>query len=333
MNGPPLAWSNHGRRSRDGAGGAAAGPARSASSPTRPNADSTQPSPRDSRACGARLSLGSNCLELRTGLGGPTSLGRAGPAAAPSASLFIWASAAGDGVDILDARRQPALAPRPSTVLGAEDLAGPAHAVNLTRILMMQRDGHHRALGFDAAIEPRPRLPEVLAAVERAILTARGGAEACVEHARILRRYPHIPRIGERREAPDFHVPPDRAAIAAAEESHSDGEEDGARRRRAETHGMAVQHALGIGIALDPALEMRPLGQRDQGGTHVLPRLAAVEAAEHAADLERGVELLRMCRIGGKPHHAAGEAHLDAVRSPRSEEHTSELQSLAYLVC
>src|SRR5262245_41731376 len=125
--------------------------------------------------------------------------------ASPNSSTYgvplTAASAAGEGVDVLHAVGQPSLVPRPAAVLGAEDLAAAAHAVHLIRIARMQGQGHHGALGLDAAVEARPRLAEVVAAIEGAVLAAGGRAQTRVEHARILRRHADVAGVGERREA------------------------------------------------------------------------------------------------------------------------------------
>ena len=74
-----------------------------------------------------------------------------------------------------------------------------------------------------------------------------------------------------------------------------------------------VQHALGLRVAHDAALEVRQLGQLHEVGAAVGPRLAAVVAPHDAADLHRRVERLRPRGIGGHAHHAAGERHLHAL--------------------
>src|SRR5438876_7728439 len=115
-------------------------------------------------------------------------------------------SGAGERIDVLHALGQAMLAPRAAAVLGAEDLAGAAHAVDALGVGRVQRDGHHGRLRLDAVVEALPRLAHVVAAVERAVLAARGGTEARVHHARILRTHADVAAVGERREAPHLHV-------------------------------------------------------------------------------------------------------------------------------
>src|SRR5262245_60829235 len=97
------------------------------------------------------------------------------------------------------------LAPRASAVLRAEDLARAADAVDAVGVGRMQRDGHHGRLGLDAVIETLPRLAYIVAAIERAVLAARGRTETRVHHARILWAHADVSAIGERREASHLH--------------------------------------------------------------------------------------------------------------------------------
>src|SRR5216117_2494531 len=87
-------------------------------------------------------------------------------------------SGAGERIDVLHALGRGILAPRAAAVLGAEDLAGAAHTVDALGVGRVQRDGHHGRLRLDAVVEALPRLAHVVAAVERAVLAARGGTEA-----------------------------------------------------------------------------------------------------------------------------------------------------------
>src|SRR2546428_7764690 len=126
-------------------------------------------------------------------------------------------SGAGERIDVLHALGQAILAPRAAAVLGAEDLAGAAHAVDALGVGRVQRDGHHGRLRLDAVVEALPRLAHVVAAVERAVLAARGGTEARVHHARIFGTHAEVAAVGERREAPHLHVLPVCAAVGGLE--------------------------------------------------------------------------------------------------------------------
>ncbi len=95
---------------------------------------------------------------------------------------------------------------------------------------------------------------------------------------------------------------------------------DGAGAGGADTQGVAVHHALDFRIALETALEVRPLRQLDEVPAAVLPRLAAVEAAHDAADLQRDVDFIRVGWIEGNAHHAAGKLHLDAFGQLRCRQ-------------
>ena len=56
-------------------------------------------------------------------------------------------------------------------------------------------------------------------------------------------------------------------------------------------------------------------GQLHEVGAAVGPRLAAVEAAHGAADLQRGVDLVGRPAHDADPHHPAGERHLQLARA------------------
>ena len=162
-------------------------------------------------------------------------------------------------------------------------------------------------------IEARPRLAEVLAAVEGAVLAARGGAQAREERARVVGRDAHVAAVGEGGEAADLHVLPAHPAVGAPEEPHAHGEEDRAGQGRAHAERVSVQHALGVGIAPDPALEVGKLGEREQFRAAVIPGFAAVEAAHGPPDLQRPVHLVGVVGVHGQAHHATGERHLHPV--------------------
>src|SRR5262249_33572454 len=154
--------------------------------------------------------------------------------------------------------------------------------------------------------EARPRLAEIRAPIERPVLAARGRAETGVEDAGIFWRDPDVAAVGERRETADLHVLPRRAAIGAPEQAHADREEDGAGTRRGHAQRVAVPHAFGVGVAVDPALQVWPFGELEQAGGTVVPVLAAVDRAHHTAHLEGRVHVVGARGVHGKSHHATG---------------------------
>src|SRR5688572_27220890 len=131
----------------------------------------------------------------------------------------VWTAqlSARHGVNVPHTLRQRSLRPTGAAVGSAEHLAASAHAVDLVRVLEVQRDGHHRRVGLDAVVEARPRLAKVVAPVHRAVLAASGRTEARVEGALVLRRDADVPAVGQGRETADLHVLPTDAAIGAAE--------------------------------------------------------------------------------------------------------------------
>src|SRR4029453_15941327 len=232
------------------------------------------------------------------------------PAAGP-ASPRRWAgSRAGDRIGVRGPPGQRVFLPLRSAVLGAEDLPAARHAVDLLGVLGVQRHAHHGGPRLHPAVHALPRAAEIVAPVERAVLAARGGAEASEEGVGIVRRYADVAGVGERREASDLHVFPGGAAVGAPEDAHAHGEEHRARRRAGHAESMAVHHALDLRVAHDAALEVGPVGELDQGLAHVLPGLAAIARAHDTVHLEPGIELARVARVGGHAGHGAVEAHL-----------------------
>src|SRR5205823_12849762 len=76
----------------------------------------------------------------------------------------------------------------------------------------------------------------------------------------------------------------------------------------------------------DPAAFRQPLGAKGQLVQRVLGEAAIIF---HGSAVEVGGHLHRC----PEEHHCTAPGPGDGEAVPRSEEHTSELQSLAYLVC
>src|SRR5687767_11600214 len=99
---------------------------------------------------------------------------------------------------------------------------------------------------------------------------------------------------------------------------------------------VAIRPALRHGL-VDRHEELDVRGRLLQPIEHQLQALLALEAGEHAPQLPHDSELV----LGHQQLLAAGargvdvDGRVDALvgEVARSEEHTSELQSLAYLVC
>src|SRR5205823_14352674 len=97
----------------------------------------------------------------------------------------------------------------------------------------------------------------------------------------------------------------------------------GANSSLARSHGNCV-------VASTSAGERRQ-SARSQNGGKVRPRSHEGRiVGDGALDSRRRTGHLLQ---GGREHHAAEERQARPDRPARSEEHTSELQSLAYLVC
>ena len=121
----------------------------------------------------------------------------------------------------------------------------------------------------------------------------------------------------KRREPADLHVLPALALVVAAEEAHAVGEEHGARGGGAARQRMAVEHALDLGLAADPAPVFRLLAKADQIGGAILPALAAVAAPHRAIGFERRIDVVGRIGVDIEPHDPAGELHDDPVGQAR----------------
>src|SRR6516164_115021 len=135
--------------------------------------------------------------------------------------------AAGDGVEIAGAFRQPVLVPGAAAVLRAEDLPEARDAVNLVRVARMDRHRHHRRLGLDPVIEALPGLADILAAIDRTVGAARRRAEAGIHDLGVMRRDADVATVGQRREPADLHVLPGLAAVVTTEKAYAVGEKHG----------------------------------------------------------------------------------------------------------
>src|SRR2546425_2370852 len=82
-----------------------------------------------------------------------------------------------------------------------------------------------------------------------------------------------------------------------------------------------------------PAIQI-PAAHRLQRPVEAERFIALALARHHYAEkAQEGQMIGLVTRDGGHPAHAGGVACVNPLRRERSEEHTSELQSLAYLVC
>ena len=77
---------------------------------------------------------------------------------------------------------------------------------------------------------------------------------------------------------------------------------------------------------------MRPLGELQQIRAAIAPALAAVEGPHHAADLDRGVDLVGMGRIGRHPDDARRETHRHALGLLRIREPAPGIAAVFALV-
>src|SRR6516164_3708117 len=221
--------------------------------------------------------------------------------------------AAGDGVEIAGAFRQPVLVPSPPAIQRAEDLPEAGNAVNLVRVARMHRHRHHRRLGLDAMVEAPPGQANIVGAVDRSVGAARRRAEAGIHDLGVMRGDADVATVGQWREPADLHVLPGLAAVVAAEKAHAVGEKDSAGCGTADGESMAVQHTLDLGLAADPAAVFGLLAEADQIGGDVFPGLAPIAAAHHAVGLERRINIVRGIGVAGEPHDPAWEGHDDAV--------------------
>src|SRR2546425_10817995 len=81
-----------------------------------------------------------------------------------------------------------------------------------------------------------------------------------------------------------------------------------------------------------------PFGEVDEGSLHLEDRAtqAVDRPAQPETEIRRDLVVPRTPGVelsGDRADPLAGKLHTGRSRNDRSEEHTSELQSLAYLVC
>src|SRR5258705_10567110 len=86
-------------------------------------------------------------------------------------------------------------------------------------------------------------------------------------------------------------------AVVAAEEAHAVGEKHGTGGCGAARQRVAVEHALDLGLAADPAAVFRLLAEADQIGGGILPAPPAIGAAPRAVVFGRRLDVVP--RIGG----------------------------------
>src|SRR2546425_1353731 len=101
--------------------------------------------------------------------------------------------------------------------------------------------------------------------------------------------------------------------------------------RRPCWHFLQAGHSLTSSMQHPPSPDPTPLA-----ALHAGPRIVG---PEHLREIVHPLEVRRLVgRLAGEQAHIDQREHdpsqvLGAGDAPRSEEHTSELQSLAYLVC
>ena len=191
--------------------------------------------------------------------------------------------------------------------------------MHLLGVAPVERDGHHRAAHIDAVIELPPALSAVLAAIDPPRLAARGVGDAGIHDGGILRRNDDVAAIAQMRGVlADFQVVPVRASIGAAEQSHAQREEHGARRGGRHAQRVHVQHALGLVLGEDGAFERGLARQAHKFVAAIVPALAAVVAAHRAVHFHRGVDLVGPCGGYVQAHDAGGEGADHALGDRRA---------------
>src|SRR5215470_9376495 len=74
---------------------------------------------------------------------------------------------------------------------------------------------------------------------------------------------------------------------------------------------MRVHHAFSLSVADELTLEMIFFDKLEQPFGAILPRLAAVQAANHTADFESSIDFIRVGGINGKANNSARKPHFD----------------------
>src|SRR5262249_30099819 len=229
------------------------------------------------------------------------------------------ASGAGHRVYLRGAFRQRTFAPRAATILAREDLAAAGRTVHASGVSLVEDDAEHRGLRLEAHVDALPRHAAVTTAEQDADLTL----EACP------RSDPNLPRIpGDLTDVAAIRLPfriqrlesragPVLSRVSAREEAGAPDGEDGSGAPSRDDHPVHVDgvvvHVLSV--------------------AHVLPVLAAVEAADDAADLDGAVDLLGIGRIDGQLQDPLGGIGAASHRDFReADRHRQLLPALAAVV-
>src|SRR5262249_21733917 len=187
--------------------------------------------------------------------------------------------------------RQRIGAPAAAAVVRPEGLAALGGAIEALRPRAVDGNAEHRAARRGPELEGSPAAAVVAHLAGGAEVAVESGPAAEIEGVGLVGRNDQVAAIGlalaERGHA---HVAPVRAAVLAAE--HADAGDGVDHARMAATHDDAVQ----IDGIVDDIEAVADAG----------PGLAAVEAAQDAADLDAGVDLVRVRRVDRHAGHALG---------------------------
>src|SRR5437660_11245339 len=195
-------------------------------------------------------------------------------------------------VDLRGAFGQWTRTPALPAVLAGEHFAAAGRAEHAPGLPRVEGEREHRRPRLHTHVHPTPARAAVLASEQHADLALEIGARGHPDRLRVARSLADIAAVGlpvgiERLEP---RAGPVLAPVRAAAQTGATDREDLAGAPAPDedavhVHGVVV-HVLSV--------------------AHVVPVLAAVEAADHAADFDRAIDLVGVGRTGGELQDALG---------------------------
>src|SRR5438552_7348252 len=181
-------------------------------------------------------------------------------------------------VDLRGAFGQWTRTPALPAVLAGEHFAAAGRAEHAPGLPRVEGEREHRRLRLHAHVHPTPARAAVLAAEQHADLALKGRARGHPDRLRVARSLADIAavRLSVGVERLESRAGPVLPPVRAAEQSGATDREHLAGAPAPDQHAVHVHGVVVHVLAV----------------AHVVPVLAAVEAADHAADFDGAVDLV-----------------------------------------
>src|SRR5262249_12926038 len=174
-------------------------------------------------------------------------------------------------------------APALAAILAGEHLAAAGRAVHALGLTLVEGDGEHRGLRLHAHVRASPAGAAVLATEEHTDLALKRGSAGDPHRLRVTGDFADVTtiRLAFRIQRLEPRAGPVPTLVRAREKA---GAADREHRPRAPAPDEDAVHVDGVVVDVLPV-------------AHVVPVLAAVETPNHAAHLDRAIELVGIRRI------------------------------------